>query len=78
VAYRSEIEDSLVAELERHSSGTALGAATGRERAYIDLMLYDGEASVKLITNTLKKLAVPGGCEIRYFTKDKEKEIHRV
>jgi hypothetical protein len=78
VTYRGEIEDAMVAELERHSSGAGLGGATGRVRTYIDLMIYDGEASMQLLKNTLKKLAIPGGCEIRYFTQDKGKEAHRV
>jgi hypothetical protein len=78
VTYRSEIEDAITAKLERDCSGVGLGGATGRERTYIDLMLYDGEASMKLLKSTLKKLAIPGGCEIRYFTKDKEKETHRI
>ena len=78
VGYRSGIEDMISATLGEHASGATLGGAVGRERTYIDLMLYDGSTSVELVKKVLKKRAIPGGVELRYFTKDRAKEILRV
>jgi hypothetical protein len=73
---RGEIEDALSAALEPALSGRVLGGAMGRQSAYIDLLLFDGSKSIKLVLETLRKSRLPAGTSINYFSH--EKRGHRV
>jgi hypothetical protein len=64
--------------LERHASGEPVGGATGTQRAYIDIIIYDGESSINQILGVLKKHELPRGTAIHYFTKDKANVVHRL
>lgn len=73
---RGKIEDALESALESAQSGRVLGGAMGTQKAYIDLMIFDGEASLKIIQQILKEQKMPPGTEIHFFAK--EKRGHRV
>ncbi|MES2596841.1 MAG: hypothetical protein V4662_15970 [Verrucomicrobiota bacterium] len=72
---RSAIEDDLVTALQAEAAGISLGGATGRENCYIDLALYDGERSLKLVKRVLRKHRVPLETKIRFFTSDHGREV---
>jgi hypothetical protein len=50
---RGGVEDILSEALEREASGIVLGGALGIEYTYIDLLLYDGESSRKLVRKAM-------------------------
>lgn len=50
---RGEIEDALSAALESDFSGRTLGGAYGTNESYIDLLLFDGANSLKIVEQTL-------------------------
>lgn len=68
---RGEIENALTAALEPDASGWVLGGAMGRGNAYIDLLLFDGANSVKLVFDTLRKRKLPAGTSLNYFAHEK-------
>lgn len=67
VQRRSEIEDGLTLALGRHHSGQALGGAFGRDEAYIDLLILDGETSLEIIDRTMGELDLHGQYQLRWF-----------
>ncbi len=72
VAARGEIEDALADALKAENSGRTLGGAMGIQRAYIDLMLYDGQKSMDIVRRVLKEKRLPPGTEVHFFAKDKK------
>jgi hypothetical protein len=78
VAFRGNVEDDIVATFERNGSGESLGGGTGMQNSYIDLVIYDGENSIKQILDVLKKHGLPRGTAIHYFTKDKARLVHKL
>lgn len=73
---RGEIEDQLNSQLKASSGGRSLGGAWGSENAYIDLLLFDGRASLEIVQRVLRERALPSGTSINYFAK--EKRGHRI
>jgi hypothetical protein len=73
---RGEYEDALTDALEPAWSGRVLGGAMGQQSAYIDLLLYDGAASMKLVLERLRKQRLPAGTSVNYFAH--EKRGHRI
>jgi hypothetical protein len=73
---RGAIEDALIAALNPTASGWHLGGAMGRRFAYIDLLIFDGAASIALVRETLRRLRLPQGTSINYFAY--EKRGHRL
>lgn len=55
---RANIEDKLSDALEQSFSGRALGGAFGTENSYIDLILYDGDNSRRIVQETLDNLGL--------------------
>ena len=68
---RGEIEDALDNALRSSGSGRLLGGALGSENAYIDLLLFDGLASVEIVIETLRDKKLPAGTSVNYFAKEK-------
>ena len=68
---RGEIEDALIADLERAANGRHLGGAMGRSLVYIDLLLFDGTESMNLVMSTLRRMRLPAGTSISYFAHEK-------
>ncbi|RYD23352.1 MAG: hypothetical protein EOP88_04585 [Verrucomicrobiaceae bacterium] len=68
---RYEIEDALDSALKSRNSGRCVGGGLGRERAYVDLLIYDGQRSLDIIAETLKARDLPKGTTIEYFAKEK-------
>jgi len=73
---RGEMEDALNAALASTASGQHLGGAMGNEFAYIDLLLFDGAESIRLVLETLRRLRLPSGTSLNYFAH--EKRGHRI
>lgn len=71
VAVRAEIEDALDEALRVSASGRLLGGAWGKENAYIDLLLFDGPASIEMVLGVLREKNLPAGTSINYFAKEK-------
>ena len=71
VTVRAEIEDALDQALKPLASGRMLGGALGRENAYIDLLLFDGLASVEIVMKVLRDRKLPAGTSVDYFAKEK-------
>lgn len=72
---RSAIEDDVIAALQAEAPGISLGGATGRQNCYIDLALYDGERSLKIVKKVLRKHRVPLQTKIHFFTSDRGREV---
>ena len=68
---RGEIEDALDQALKTSASGRLLGGAWGTTNAYIDLLLFDGPASLEIVQQVLREKSVPAGSTINYFAKEK-------
>jgi hypothetical protein len=68
---RAKIEDALDAALRNASSGRLLGGAFGTRFAYIDLLLYDGNTSLEIVTSVLSREGLPAGTAINFFAKEK-------
>ncbi len=73
---RGKIEDALNEALRTAVSGRLLGGAWGRTNAYIDLLLFDGAASIESVLQVMRDCALPSGSSINYFAK--EKRGHRI
>jgi hypothetical protein len=67
---RGAIEDALDAALKTSASGRLVGGAHGIKQAYIDLLLFDGRASLELVTKTLREQGLPGGTTIHFFARE--------
>jgi hypothetical protein len=78
VEFRTTIEDDIVTALEENASGDSLGGASGTHHSYIDLVIYDGEQSIRQIMDVLKKHELPHGTAVHYFTKEKAGRVHRL
>jgi hypothetical protein len=76
VAARGKIEDALDESLRASASGILVGGAIGAQNAYIDLLLFDGAASLELVKNLLRSNPLSASSSINYFAK--EKRGHRV
>jgi hypothetical protein len=68
---RGEIEDALEKTLTSEASGQVLGGAMGRMFAYIDLVLFDGSASLDLVERTLRQRKLPPGTSVHFFSNEK-------
>jgi hypothetical protein len=73
---RGMIEDALDLALRAAKSGRCLGGGMGRQRACVDLLIYDGERSLSIVRDTLRELKVAEGTLIEYFAE--EKRVHRI
>jgi hypothetical protein len=67
VASRGIIEEALESAFEGKSAGRLLGGAIGRDHAYIDLLLWDGANSLKIVEEVLRKQGLGAGSSIEYF-----------
>ena len=68
---RGEMEEVLDEALKTSVSGRLLGGAWGTTNAYIDLLLFDGPASLEIVQQVLREKSVPAGSTINYFAKEK-------
>jgi hypothetical protein len=73
---RAKIEDALDNGLKESKSGRLLGGALGTSNAYIDLLLFDGAASIEIVRRVLRDQGLPAGTSINFFAK--EKRGHRI
>jgi hypothetical protein len=64
---RGNIEDALSDALESEFSGRTLGGAFGTGESYIDLLLFDGDNSRRIIRETLDRLQLQGRSRIESF-----------
>jgi hypothetical protein len=71
VETRGAIEDALDAALKAGRQGRILGGAMGTKSAYIDLLLYDGAASLEVVKQILKERKLPKGTAINFFAEGK-------
>ena len=69
VAARRHVEDALEGALGSAGSGFVLGSAFSRTRAYIDVLIYDGQAALDAIENVLRERNVARGARIEPFVK---------
>jgi len=65
---RCEIEDALDKALTTAASGRTLGGAFGLQQSYIDLILFDGDGSRKIVDETLKRLQLHGRARVESMT----------
>ncbi len=72
VSDRGLMEDKVAETLTAGQSGIVLGGATGTDKSYIDLALFDGARSIETLRCVLRSLAVSDDARIHYFTKDKK------
>jgi hypothetical protein len=71
VEARGVIEDALDGALRAEHRGRLLGGALGTKLAYIDLLIYDGAASLDIVRQILKELQLPAGTSINFFAEEK-------
>ena len=74
VETRDVIESALESALNSEQSGRILGRAFGTQFAYLDLMLFDGENSVKIVERVLREQNLPAGTAINFFAKERNKQ----
>lgn len=75
-AARGAIEDALDEALRSAGSGRLLGGGFGARSAYIDLLIFDGTASLDIVQKVLPERQVPAGSTIEYFAH--ERRGHRL
>jgi hypothetical protein len=68
---RGVIEDALNQALLSARSGRVLGGAFGTKFGYIDLLLFDGRNSLKIVECVLREQNLPAGTAINFFAKEK-------
>ena len=68
---RDTIEIALTAALKSEQSGRVLGGAFGTQFAYLDLMLFDGQNSVRVVERVLREQNLPAGTAINFFAREK-------
>lgn len=78
VEFRGEIEDDAMALLAEQQSGDTLGGCTGTKNAYLDFIIYDGDASINLIKKILTKHGIPKGTTVHHLTEDKADKVYRL
>ena len=71
VAMRGRIEEALDVALKADVSGQVLGGATGRNFAYIDVLIFDGAASLTIMQRVLREQRLPAETTINFFAKQK-------
>lgn len=64
---RGNIEDALEEALENEQSGRVLGGAFGVNESYIDLILFDGDNSRRIVEETLAGLQLAGRSRLESF-----------
>lgn len=67
VEVRGNIEDALGEALEREHSGRTLGGAFGSQHSYIDLLLFDGANSRRIVETVLDSLQLRGRSQFKTF-----------
>jgi len=67
VETRGNIEDALCDGLERENSGRTLGGAFGSQFSYIDLLLFDGDNSRRIVEAVLDGLQLRGRSQFKTF-----------
>jgi hypothetical protein len=68
---RDVIENALAEALKSGQTGRVLGGAFGTHFVYLDLMLFDGQNSIRVIEQVLREQNLPGGTAINFFAKEK-------
>ena len=68
---RGKIEDAFDQSLKAFASGRLIGGAWGPTSAYIDLLLFDGAASINILRQIFQEQNLPAGSSINYFAKEK-------
>ena len=68
---RDVIENALEAALNSEQTGRVLGGAFGTQFAYLDLMLFDGQNSVRIVERVLREQNLPAGTAINFFAREK-------
>jgi len=74
---REMMAEAIVQPLTREQSGILLGGAIGYKRTYIDLLLFDGERSLKLIREAARSAGFPTNTRLE-FLDSKKREIGAV
>jgi hypothetical protein len=75
---RGEIEDALTAALDREKQGCVLGGAMGQQYGYIDLLLWDGAASIETVKRVAREQGLPTGTTLEYFAKARRRDRIRL
>jgi hypothetical protein len=78
VARRGEIEDALESALDQAGEGRCLGGALGLQYSYIDLLLWDGPASIETVKRILRDHHLPKGTTIEHFAKPRRRDRIRL
>lgn len=67
---RIDLEEAIGDAFSEESSGTCLGGAVGKHKAYIDLLIYDRHRSWNLVLDILRKRGLSAGTAIHPFADD--------
>ena len=71
VDQRTELEERLDTALRAFRSGRVLGGGLGIEAGYIDLLIYDGQASLDVVVEALADRNLPRGSAVEFFAAKK-------
>ena len=69
VEVRGKVEDALDSALKAASSGMVVGGSFGPSGGYIDVLIFDGRKSVKIIAAVIRQLSMPEGAAVFSFSK---------
>lgn len=72
VEFRGRVEDAITEVLDEEKSGRVIGGATGMIHCYIDLILFDGDNSLRSLTELLRSEGFPPGTSIQFFIRGNE------
>jgi hypothetical protein len=69
-------EDAVSAALKARRQGVVIGRGLGLHRAYLDLMVVDGERSIETILEAAHAGGLPKETELRFFDENNRQLIY--
>lgn len=70
---REAMADVISADLVEAQSGRPLGGAIGRNKSYIDYLIYDGDRSIGIIREAARRAGLPASTRLEYLADPKRR-----
>ena len=67
VGAREDMSYAISTALEEALSGRPLGGAIGKNKSYIDFLIYDGNRSINIIREAARRAGMPEGTRLEYL-----------
>lgn len=66
---RFEIEEAFENALQSAQSGTVIGGSLGPNGGYVDVLIFDGNKSLEIITSVMRQIGMPKAASVFRFCK---------